>query len=149
MVRPELGSTDALVMMMDARGMLYELKASAQLACTPSCMCSCSRHPVRCALAQNLKTKVQSSEPEYIYDQDLAATPKDSRERFEARRLLPGMAKRIREVCGPRKCAFDEQCYRHLLSKECFASLTMAVSMQDIKVEDYQAKALQLVRIET
>ncbi len=28
-VRPELGSTDALVMMMDARGMLYELKASA------------------------------------------------------------------------------------------------------------------------
>lgn len=27
-VRPELGSTDALVMMMDARGMLYELKAS-------------------------------------------------------------------------------------------------------------------------
>ncbi|CAK0779428.1 hypothetical protein CVIRNUC_004772 [Coccomyxa viridis] len=54
-VRPELGSTDALVMMMDARGMLYELK-------------------------------------------DLAATPRDSRERFEARRLLPGMAKRIREV---------------------------------------------------
>ena len=30
--------------------------------------------------------------------QDLAATPQDSRERFEARRLLPGMAKRIREV---------------------------------------------------
>jgi len=34
-----------------------------------------------------------------VYEQDLAATPKDSRERFEARRLLPGMAKRIREVC--------------------------------------------------
>ncbi len=33
-----------------------------------------------------------------MYEQDLAATPKDSRERFEARRLLPGMAKRIREV---------------------------------------------------
>ena len=32
MVRPELGSTDALVMMMDARGMLFELKASARLA---------------------------------------------------------------------------------------------------------------------
>ena len=31
MVRPELGPTDALVMMMDARGMLYELKASARL----------------------------------------------------------------------------------------------------------------------
>ncbi len=30
--------------------------------------------------------------------QNLAATPQDSRERFEARRLLPGMAKRIREV---------------------------------------------------
>ncbi|KAK9818083.1 hypothetical protein WJX72_006851 [[Myrmecia] bisecta] len=30
----------------------------------------------------------------------LAATPMDSRERFEARRLLPGMAKRLREV-GP------------------------------------------------
>lgn len=42
MVRPELGSTDALVMMMDARGMLYELKASAllvatQAACAPAC----------------------------------------------------------------------------------------------------------------
>ena len=34
MVRPELGSTDALVMMMDARGMLYELKASVQLVVT-------------------------------------------------------------------------------------------------------------------
>ena len=34
-----------------------------------------------------------------VHEQDLAATPKDSRERFEARRLLPGMAKRIREVC--------------------------------------------------
>ncbi len=33
-VRPELGSTDALVMMMDARGMLYELKACTfHLAC--------------------------------------------------------------------------------------------------------------------
>jgi hypothetical protein len=30
--------------------------------------------------------------------QDLAATSADSRERFEARRLLPGMAKRLREV---------------------------------------------------
>ena len=30
--------------------------------------------------------------------QDLAATPPDSKERFEARRLLPGMAKRLRDV---------------------------------------------------
>ena len=51
------------------------------------------------------------SENKYSHDQDLAATPKDSKERFEARRLLPGMAKRIREVCGPRNTASDERCY--------------------------------------
>lgn len=32
--------------------------------------------------------------------QDLAATPEGSEERFHARRLLPGFAKRLREVRG-------------------------------------------------
>ncbi|CAL8469903.1 g9445 [Coccomyxa elongata] len=54
-VRPDLASEEAAVVMMDARGTLYELK-------------------------------------------DLARTPADSQERVEARRLLPGMAKRLREV---------------------------------------------------
>ncbi|KAK9915753.1 hypothetical protein WJX75_003647 [Coccomyxa subellipsoidea] len=54
-VRPDLASEEATVVMMDARGTLYELR-------------------------------------------DLAGTPMNSQERFEARRLLPGMAKRLREV---------------------------------------------------
>ena len=40
----------------------------------------------------------KSADESLLAEQDLAATPQDSRERFEARRLLPGMAKRIREV---------------------------------------------------
>jgi hypothetical protein len=31
--------------------------------------------------------------------QALAATPSDSQERFEARKLWPGFAKRLRQVC--------------------------------------------------
>ncbi|EIE25710.1 hypothetical protein COCSUDRAFT_46344 [Coccomyxa subellipsoidea C-169] len=54
-VRPDLASEEATVVMMDARGTLYELK-------------------------------------------ELAGTSMDSQERFKARRLLPGMAKRLREV---------------------------------------------------
>ena len=40
-VRPELGPTDALVMMMDARGMLYELKASNFSLISLVTRCSC------------------------------------------------------------------------------------------------------------
>ncbi len=34
----------------------------------------------------------------HVQSQDLAATPMDSQVRFEARRLLPGMAARLRVV---------------------------------------------------
>ena len=37
--------------------------------------------------------------------QALASTSPGSEERFRARRLLPGMAKRLREVCCPRGLA--------------------------------------------
>lgn len=37
--------------------------------------------------------------PSLLWHQALAATPADSQERFRARRILPGMAKRLREVC--------------------------------------------------
>ncbi|KAK9863682.1 hypothetical protein WJX84_003926 [Apatococcus fuscideae] len=56
-VRPELEKDEAIVMLMDAKGTLTELR-------------------------------------------DLAATSTDSKERFNARNRLPGMAKRLREV-GP------------------------------------------------
>ena len=64
-----------------------------------------------CPSAEVCGPRVNIAENKYSHDQDLAATPRDSRERFEARRLLPGMAKRIREVYGPRRIASDEHCY--------------------------------------
>ena len=40
----------------------------------------------------------QVPKPLACVPQNLAATPPNSEERFQARRLLPGMAKRLREV---------------------------------------------------
>lgn len=119
-LRPEVPAETAIVALMDARGVLYELRVCTSglvmplpgsLSLPVTSAASNVREPLQLewrplltavspARHDRLRGKSHLSVlyPDESAAQDLAATSPDSRERFEARRLLPGMAKRLREV---------------------------------------------------
>lgn len=81
--RPEVSPDQAVVQLLDARGVLYELRVR------PCSLPLISHLQLRC---------IPYILPEALVLQDLAKTDKNSDERFRARSLLPGIAKRLREV---------------------------------------------------
>ena len=85
-VRPELADEQAVVILMDAVGTLKELKAGMY--------CLHRLRPAACC-GVHLSLLMQR----------LAATDQKSELRFRSRALLPGMAKRLREVSMPTSCS--------------------------------------------
>ena len=111
-VRPETDSRTAVVNLLDAKGTLLKLKVqSAQCHVRPPCSRNFYRqgrpHGHRQPECRGMVIHMQrrntadSNVTYRLCAQALASTSPGSEERFRARRLLPGMAKRLREVCQP------------------------------------------------
>jgi hypothetical protein len=106
-VRPETNSRTAVVNLLDAKGTLLELKvhtlprASILQPQLPhageSTWALVARVPGVVIQVQR-RRRADSGVMYRLYAQALASTSPGSEERFRARRLLPGMAKRLREV---------------------------------------------------
>ena len=84
-------SQQAVVKLLDARGILYELKVSLPSFC------------IAASLIHDILSICKDSEGVSLVltislKQELAKTDPKSEERFQARKLLPGMAKSLRQV---------------------------------------------------
>lgn len=124
-VRPETDSRTAVVNLLDAKGTLLELKVQytrchVHPAC---CLYFHMRGPSAWALVAQapgvvihmLRRKGADRNVTYsLCAQALASTSPGSEERFRARRLLPGMAKRLREVM---LAVWLSTAYRHEMTK--------------------------------